>query len=125
MFETHIYVFSKLNNKRNNISVQRYYLIYPQLRFPSVYPIARFINRKVENLPHHWSGSFRHRRHYVTYRGLDGLDNLDIAGEDDGQGDDEAKHVDEEDIGDVKHWVNASPIPFNNCDIKADTECLA
>ena len=82
---------------------------------------------KVENLPHNWSGSFRHRSHYVTYRELDGLDNLDIAGEDDGHGDDEAKHVDVEDIGDVKHGVNASSIPFNTTtvSIKTDTECLA
>jgi hypothetical protein len=48
-----------------------------------------------------------------VYRKLYGLDNLDIAGENDGHRDDEAKHVDVEDIGHVHHWVLASYIPFN------------
>ena len=42
-----------------------------------------------------------------------GLDNLDIAGENDGNRKGEAEHVDVEDIGHVHHGVLARPIPFN------------
>ena len=47
------------------------------------------------------------------HRELYGLDNLDIASENDGHRDDEAKHVDVEDIAHVHHGVWASYIPFN------------
>ena len=44
---------------------------------------------------------------------LDGLDDLQIAGEDDGEGDNEPKHVDVEHIGNVHGVVLPSAHPLD------------
>ena len=49
----------------------------------------------------------------MSYCELYGLDNLDIAGDNDGHRKDETKHVDIEDISPVHHRVLARSIPFN------------
>ena len=49
----------------------------------------------------------------VAYLQSDGLDYLEIGGGDDSKGDDKAKHIDVEDIGNVHPMIVPLPHPLN------------
>ena len=59
---------------------------------------------------------------YSAHLVLDGLDDLVVWGEDDGDGDDEAEGVDVGHVGEVVHRVHARPAPLHTA--AEDRKCL-